>query len=363
MTFLPDKRAGFGLALLGILTSLLPLYAAETLQLRLHPRHAYPGEPVVATLRFHSDASRPVDRIETPRFHARDFLVEKLDENLTHEGKAYNYRARWLLIPKIFGHLRIPPQTLTLYRTDPETFLSRAQEIRSTERILPVSPLPAGVDFVGDLRMSLTLDRNRTDASGPVTAVLRLRGKGDLRRLHAPDLNLSGVLLYAGTPRIRTGLLADGSYGGSYIRSYTILADRDFTLPALRFRYLNSSTDTIEILQTPPRTVHVDNPALRSRRLALSGAFFAGAFLGGLATLLALLLLRRRRHALQSSEAKKILRASDRELYRLLLPYAANAEIARYIAKLEGNLYRKEKNPIERNTLARLVEEIRKSRG
>jgi hypothetical protein len=73
-----------------------------------------------------------------------------------------------------------------------------------------------------------------------------------------------------------------------------------------------------------------------------------------------LLLLHRLRHRKVRSPLSTHLlrRATERELYEMLLPYAGDAKVDEALKKLERNLYGKEQVKIDRKGIAETMERV-----
>jgi hypothetical protein len=195
----------------------------------------------------------------------------------------------------------------------------------------------------------------RPDA--PLRLELTVEGRGDLELLPllTPETGKQ-VSLFADRPRIDREFNGT-AYRERWRRAFLLVADHDYTLPPLTLRVFNPRTGLVETLSTPSLTVKIPPPPFPPSRLAV----WAVLFLAGLATGMGLLLLlhRLRHRKVRSPLSTHLLRrATERELYEMLLPYAGDAEVDEALKKLERNLYGKEQVKIDRKGIAETMERV-----
>ncbi len=334
------------------------LFAGVRFDLDLSRTKAYLGEPLFATFTLRYDRTMKVDRIDFPPPKLKDFKVEELNGSAPLRRGTQRLRIyRYLLTPLRVGSLRIPPQTIEMAYQDRENYRYISHTYRSPPRSLTVREVPGALKIVGDYRMRMRSDANATTAGRPVHLELQIEGIGNLDFLPPFDLRIPAAVVYPSKPEITTRWLEGTKYRKYFTQRFTVVAERDVTVPPLRLRYFNLHTEIPETLQTAPLTIGVYNPALRQERWRRAAFFFGGILSGIALTLLALLLLRRRRSQ-RGTLLQRVRQArSDRELYRLLLPYSDLAQIRPFLKILEERLYGKSTEQIDRKALLNVLNE------
>ncbi|WP_457602249.1 BatD family protein [Nitratifractor sp.] len=336
----------------------LCLPAGVRFDLDLSRTKAYLGEPVLATFTLHYDRTMKVDRIDFPPPKLNDFEVEALDAGAPLRRGTQMLRVyRYLLTPLRVGSLRIPPQTIEMAYQDRENYRYISHTYRSPPRSLIVREVPGGLKLVGDYRMRMRSDADATIAGRPVHLELQIEGIGNLDFLPAFDLRIPGAIVYPSKPKITTRWLGGTKYRKRFTQRFTVVAQRDLTVPSLRLRYFNLPTEIPETLQTAPLTIRVDNPSLRKERWRRA-AFFFGGILAGIVLTLLVLFLQRRGIGQRGTLLQRIRKArSDWELYRLLLPYSDVEQIRPFLKTLEERLYGTGEEKIDRKALLKRLKQ------
>ena len=307
--------------------------------LTLSKEKAWLGEPIFATFTLRYGRDLKVDRAHFEPKGLEPFELLELNATGPKEEEGKIVRVfRYLLTPTEPGSLKIPPQTVELAYQDRENYRYITHRFQSPAKELTVREVPGGLKAVGDYRMALTSDANRTLANRPVHLELRITGIGDAEYIPAFELKIPGASVYPSQPKVRTRWLGGQSYRKEFVQRFTVLAEESYTVPPLRLRYFNLQTEMPEVLETRPLPIEVDNPAKRKEALLRLGFFTAGLLLGALFFWLWIRFGKRR--GKETGLLRKIRKArSDEELYRLLLPYSDLAELGPQLRILENRLY------------------------
>lgn len=337
-----------------ILTSLLfatLLSAAQShFSLTLSKQKVYTEEPVSATLTLTQDpGTAQITKMHFPTLKAKAFKivpVTKVPENPN--------RRHYILLPQRPGSITLPPQSIEIAHKDPATYRNIWRTLRTSPVTLTVLPLPTGIHVTGDYRLKSHIDQHSVQANTPVNLTVTIEGGGSLQGIRALHLPLQGPLIFESKAEIRSKIV-NGSYLSSYTQRFSIVADKDFTLPTLAWTYLNTQTGLTETLTTPSYQVTVQTPPQKSHLLRDTLLIMAG-LLGGV--LLSSLLYRlRHRKTPRSDLSRRIQKTkSDQALYRLLLPHANNDAIAEVLKKLEENLAGKVAHTLNRREIAKVLE-------
>ena len=341
---------------------LLPLWlpAAVSFDLNLSKEKVVLGEPIVATFTLRYDRETRVDRIRFPTPKSEDFEVEELNVSRTQEaGEGFLRRYVYLLTPVSVGTLTIPPRKIELSWQDRENYRYISHEFRTKPVKVTVREIPGGLKVVGDYRMRLVSDANRTVANHPVHLELRIDGIGNAGYIPPFDLVIPGASVYPSRPKVTTRWLGGTGYRKRFVQRFTVVADQDFTVPPLRFRYFNVHTEIPETLGSKALKIRVENPEAR-KRVWIGGALLLAGFLLGALSAWLWFRFRKSRQSEVDSERRIRKAGDDRTLYRLLLAYSDSPQMKPFLTMLEENLYRKGKHRIDRREIVKTMREIKR---
>jgi len=356
-------RRGIFFALLFIGATLSHAEEGAVFTLKLSQERAWLGEPVLARFTLRYPQEMKVDSVRFKPAGLKAFEVEELNVSAPEKEESKVVQVfRYLLTPTEPGTLSIPPQTIELTYQDKTNYRYITHTFHTNPEKITVREVPGALKVVGDYRMYLTSDANRTLANRPVHLELHIVGIGNARYIPPFDPKIPGAIVYPSKPQVMTRWLGEGRYRTEFVQRFTVLAEEEYTVPPVRFRYFNLHTELPEVLETPPLTVDVKNPA-REREHRLRLAIFAAGFIAGgfFFWLLAKLLNRRKRYGELS---RAILKASDDEaLYRLLLPYSDRPELRPYLRQLEARIYTGGGEAPDRKKIAKIIPVISKERS
>ncbi len=317
--------------------------------LTLSKDKVYAGEPLTATLTLKSNNSQPITKIRPALFKPKGYKVIPFSEtNNTRSPR------RYLLIPHLTGSHTLPSQRIEIAHKDPATYRNIWQTLQSPPVKLTVLPLPTGVDTVGNFTLTSTIDHPQVQANTPLNLTITIEGTGSLETAKPLQLGLRDALVFGSSAPV-TNQIVEGAYHSTLTQTFSIVAEKDFALPPLTWRYLNTETGLTETLSTPTYHIQVKaKPQAKQSRTKVA-LLLLGIVIGGLLTLL-ILRWRTRRKNPPSDLTKQIRKArSDTALYALLLPYADNDKIAEILKKLEENIAQKAGHTIDRSYIALLL--------
>ena len=317
--------------------------------LTLSKDKVYVGEPLTATLTLESNNSQPITKIRPALFKPKGYKVIPLSE--TNNARSPR---RYLLIPHLTGSHTLLSQRIEIAHKDPATYRNIWQTLQSPPVKLTVLPLPIGVDTVGNYTLTSTIDHPQVQANTPLNLTITIEGTGSLDTAKPLQLDLRDALVFGSSTPV-TSQIIKGAYHSTLTQTFSIVAEKDFALPPLTWRYLNTETGLAETLATPSYHIQVKAKP-QAKQIGIKAALLLlGIVIGGLLTLL-ILRLRTRRKNPSSDLTKQIRKArSDTALYTLLLPYADNDKIAEILKKLEENIEKKTKHTIDRSYIAALL--------
>ncbi|MEM9986244.1 MAG: BatD family protein, partial [Bacteroidota bacterium] len=122
-----------------------------------------------------------------------------------------------------------------------------------TAKALPGNPPASYTGVVGKLELQASLDTTSVEAGDPLTLRLRLSGRGNLKRLREPEINLPPDFeVY--DPNVKERLSNSGSTLTGW-RSYEYLIiprnPGDYELPPVELSYFDSEKGRYQVLRSP----------------------------------------------------------------------------------------------------------------
>ena len=239
--------------------------------------------------------SRLADSWDAEGFWREDIPIEgrPMPRTSIENGIRYNsiLVKRVAVFPTRSGTLTIDPLRISTEVFAPGAFgfgnslfgrRSAYQEIvRSSPPVtIEATPLPADApdeyrDAVGQYTMEAQLNRSDTEIGEPLELVVRISGAGNIATLEGPEVRLPGSFEQyepeVTTRNESTATLAQGTKTYSYVMIPR--ANGEYTIPPLRFAYLDPASATYRVLERPLPTIRVSGvvPAVAPTSRLASG--------------------------------------------------------------------------------------------
>lgn len=230
-------------------------------QAEISQEEAYIGQSVRLDFVLHS--AQPVGRFEIVQLPKIEGVFVKdmqtfdvRNERRTIKGKKYATRLihRMILYPQQEGKIQIDPITMRVALRN--NFGYRTKSAFSKAIILDVKPLPRPTpdDFsgaVGEFAIRSQINKSRITTDETIILNIEISGKGDIKRIAPPQLNLSKDSFLVYDPRINeTQEELDGELVYSKVFEYLISPKKAGTYDfAPTFNYFNVSTQQFETLE------------------------------------------------------------------------------------------------------------------
>jgi hypothetical protein len=375
------------------------------LKIRVDKTHVMVGEPIKldVVVKYKENAGFVQLDLQPPEFP--NFWIKKVGD--AEDGVEGAYRTKtqhYLLFPQKAGSYTLGPLTVRLARrvrikqpfaNDPflgddffNGFFAKLKwsRIASNSVQISVDPLPGGVELYGRFDIIATVDKSEVEANRPVRLTIRISGEGNIDDIGKFEPKIPDAVVYADDPVIKERL-RNGRYGGTFEQTVTIIADHDFTIPALSLRYYDSQKRELVEKRTKPLHIKViggvpaavtrpeqkkekrEEPSVQKEAEAKSSEstrsdgwlYLIAGFLFGAGSLYGFMAFRRRPRASGSSDVvEAVLRAkNDKRVLELLLPYAAeDGRLKEIVRRLEENLFGTGNNKIDKKEIVRILEEI-----
>jgi len=374
-------------------------------ELSLDKNESYVGEALTLSISFKSKRNAHANDIQLGEPKLEDFWVKKTkDVKHSVEGEYVVQTLHYKLFPQKSGEYTIPAIETLIGKIEPRQrraggffddpfFNSMTQQLSwqkvySNSLKLKVNPLPNGLELYGNYQIKATVDKQKIEANKPINLSISVKGEGNIDDVKKFKLNIDNVIIYADEPKISSKEI-NGIYQGLFREKIALIADQNFTIPALKLEYFDKATKTVKYISTKP----IDIEVIGTTKTALSNAstievspsqiiqasskveqkiviekedaylkylfLILGIILGIL--FMPLLNLFTKKEKRQEVNIIKMIKKvkDDKALFNLLLPYSKEHRvIANALNKLEENLYKNASHKIDREELMETFEDI-----
>jgi hypothetical protein len=379
--------------------------APVQLEMRVEKSELYVGEPVRLNLIFKKSPNADYDKIELAEPDLKAFWAKKLPDSAPQSKDGYIIQTySYLLFPQQAGEFTIPATFAKLGKAqqkrrrsmfndpffdDPffSAFGGRAlkwQKLFSNEVNLHVKPLPENLEIYGDFRIKALVDKKEVAANKPLNLTIMIEGEGNIDDIKKFDIDIPDAVIYADEPIIKAST-GSGTYQGVFSQKIAIIADRNYTIPSISFRYFDKNSNAVKTVTTEPIDIVVKGgakvaaiqkvesaPAVLqkdtpkptiTKQTTQTGSkehknekylyLLLGLVLGAILSYVAFTFGGKKRLKKSTSIIKKIERAKDdKALFELLLPYAhQDSAIKEALNKLEKNLYQQGNEKIDKEEI------------
>jgi hypothetical protein len=242
---------------------------------------------------------------------------------------------------------------------------------------LEVKPLPEGIRLVGELGIEVHVDKTQINANEAVNVAIRISGRANVEDIQPFELQVEGAQVFKEEPKVGHDFKAE-RYIGFFEQKLAVVAQRDFTLPALELRYMDVKTDTIKTISSAPIEIKVRNAAsvpheeLKiSRPEVAEGVDTAEAgsglsllegfllLLGGVLLGVMAALMPWKRLLGKEKSQNRIPAKESKALLQLLMGHMHQSkEIEELVGKLSENLYEGKKHVIDKKRLKLIISQL-----
>ena len=231
------------------------------------------------TCRFNSEAYEYIIVFTPPpETEAYRMVVEGTREQIVSGKRVNTYR--YVVFPKKAGTLTLAfdaSMERTTKASIENTVIGRdnVQKIDYTAQNVSLPPVtvavaPQGTPYAGQMRLHVDVDKTEADPYVPVQVRIRLEGYGNLDVFKPFTLNIPDARVFTDgpEPKLRLG---DNGYEGTIVQQFAVVADRNFTVPALRLRYFDPERDAVTTVESKAYTVTI-RPAASGEQASVPSA-------------------------------------------------------------------------------------------
>ena len=365
-----------------------------SLELRADKNSSYVGEAIdlELILKIKANANIAQAQIEQPKFENL-WVKQYGDVQKYQEGDYVIQKYHFIAFPQQSGKIEIKPIVAHIAKVKKDAYdplfgqgMSISifgnnldwSKIRSNPLTIDVKSLPNNLELYGDFNIKATVDKKKVNAGKAVNLTLLVEGIGNIDDVKKFNLDIPNAVVYADEPKVVNGFRGK-EYGGRFTQKIAIVADSNYTIPSIELKYFDKNSKKevtkktkpidIEVIgsiatkaavtkpkievateenRTEKQQVVVKNEVWYIKYITLVIGFILGA--------LSVMIWQKIKAPKEKKEipiVKKIKRTkSDKELYKILLPYAKDSEnIAKELKKLEENIYKNKKNKINKDAI------------
>lgn len=227
--------------------------------LNISNRHAVVKEAVILTLELNQTKAGKVMRFSFKPPKSDHYQTEFLEAQESKDDQNRIHTViKYAIFPLHPGHLEIP-LSVTLQQASSEElkkFVTGSADeliyLQTTNRtaqlpsvVLDVAPLPKGVKIVGDYHLDFEIDSNRTVANQQIDVAYTLKGRGYQPGIDKLLPAIDGVESFLAVEHFDDKLFHKSVF------HYAFIADRNFTIPAVKIAAYNPYLQREYQLETP----------------------------------------------------------------------------------------------------------------
>ena len=347
--------------------------------LKLSKNKAYVGEAVRATFEFaYKIGTNPLD-VKLEKFAPKHFWLKELTNPKPKEKNGYiSQTINYLIFPQMAGEQILSNQLIDVATRQRKTNFIVWKKVLSNRTKIEVLPLPEDLEVQGEYNINASIDKANINANEPVNLTLKIKGFGNIDDIEPFKLVLDDEVVYASKPEIKS-LIQDGKYGGEFIQKISIIADQDFTIPSINFKYFDIKSKSIKEIKTKPYDIKVNSKTKTIPQIQTNEATktiqlppkviiqkedsilkYIYALIGFVLGLVVFYIFNRKKQVKKDDTTiqKKIKKAKDdKSLYDILLPHCQDKNLKNIIKDIEENIYNNGKNKIDKKAIIELFEE------
>ncbi len=363
---------------------------------------AYVGEPIDVSVTFKYKIRANVKRVELGEPKLENFWIKKIDKvDQSREGAYLVERVHYQFFPQKAGEFKLQPIQAVIGQesrqqrrgmfNDPlfgGSFFGQQlawRKIYSNDLKLTVNALPNGVELYGDFKIDARVDKTVVHANKPVNLTISVEGEGNIDDVKKFELTMENAIVYADEPKVTSNQKSN-----RFTQKIAIIADQNFTIPALHLTFLDKTTKSVKTITTKPIAVEVkggvrgvivpkqiemspsnkvsiqtstktsdSTPVMIKEAGYVKYLYLLLGLLIGAGVTYGLLTFTQKEPKKQSSMVKAIQKAKDdKTLFELLLPYSKESSVvADALNLLEENLYHGANHTLDKELLMEVFEE------
>lgn len=347
--------------ILGKMVGIFLLYsylnATANFNISLSNNDIYTTQGIKVTLVLKYDQNTPIIKTDFEELSAENFWIKPLDESkIIKKDNLFYKKFTYLVFAQNSGTLVIKPQVINIATRQAKTNQIIWSKLYTKSVYIKSKPLPDNLFIQGNYTIKSYIDKTSIKANQPINLTLKIKGKGNIDDIKPFELNLNEQLVFSSKPEIKTDY-SNNIYKGEFTQKFSIVANKDFTIPSFSFKYFNIDTNLVEIIKTKPIKITVLNPTNTQENYYTKYLYTLFGFLFAFLTIFIYRYLKKLSSKRSLNIYKQIKNAKDdKQLYNTLLTYYnKNGKLKQVILKLEQNIYFDADNKINKKDILKLL--------
>jgi hypothetical protein len=236
------------------------------LEISVDKKSVYVGEEIRFKLKFKYNKNLQIVRLNFEKPQFENFWTKELNSpKQKNQGDFVHQELNYILFAQKAGKLEIEPLKIGIEVVDNRGganygFFSAASTktipVYSNQLTLDIQELPSGINLVGDFDIKTTIDKSVIEKGGAVAYKVIISGRGNIDDIDETKLQIDKTTIYDNPAKKEFNIL-NNQYGGTYTKSYSIVASSDFTIPSIELKYFDKTTKMIQIKKTKSYTIKV----------------------------------------------------------------------------------------------------------
>ncbi len=228
------------------------------LDIKVDKNNGYVGEGIVFHLTFKYRKDLSVTGLDFTKPAFDNFWVKELKNNQEQPSNDnYIYqKLTYLLFPQKAGKLEIGPLKIGIVtrdnRYENNFFLSSSTKttpVYSNTIKLDIKKLPQNTKLIGDFNIVSTIDKSNLESGDAVAYKIIIDGRGNIDDIDEIKLDIPNTTIYE-NPSDKQYNMMNNQYGGTYTKTFSIVANNDFTIPSITLKYFDKKTKSVKTITT-----------------------------------------------------------------------------------------------------------------
>ena len=347
-----------------------------SLELKTDKKEAYVGESLRVKLIYKIRKGLRTNGSEFKAPKAKNLWKKASFEETPKDNGAFSSQViNYIFTPQKVGIASLSPARLDIaliednlnffsYKNIIKTAISNALELK-------IKPLPKDINLSGEFKIKTYLDKEKLDANKALNFKIDIFSNGNIEDIPKIDLKIKDAMIYAEKPKIKHNF-DNGIYQGRYTINFAIIADRNFTIPAIKIKYFDLKDKKIKTLSTEEKKIEViesikssiekskeeETKRTTKKEKKVEGSSYKeliiATILGVILGFTIPILLK-----LKGLKRKGFFKIDDKDLLNEALAFSKDEEIKEEIEKLNENVFNKGMNNINYKKIKTRLKELK----
>ncbi len=234
------------------------------LTIKVNKNKVYVGEEILFTMIFKYKKDMQLYDLQFTPPNFENFWSKQLKSPKQQYDNLYIVQElNFLLFAQKSGILEIEPLKIGVVVPDLNQrnnffgAVTKTKLVYSNYLKIDVKSLPKDINLIGDFKIKTKIDKNSIKQGEAVSLQLEISGRGNIDDLEEYNLDIPNATVYD-NPSQKDFNIKNGKYGGIYKKSYSIVAQEDFIIPAVVLKYFDKKSQKVKIIKSDEYKIKVD---------------------------------------------------------------------------------------------------------